>query len=231
MFAVTPEVQMYAQEGRSYALVCALVALATWQFTGLGPDATPGRWFRYGAVVLTAALLHEFAVLALLAHGVALRFSPPRPPARAGASPSRRRPWPWRWRRWPSSARPSRARCPGSAARVRASGARSRASPPWPWSAGGSWHGGRSAAAVGTPALALALLPTAVLQSAAVHQPVYVDRYVLYSHIGLALLVGAALVRAADGAGRWCAAGPRGRRRWVPRACCARRRCCRSVRR
>ncbi|MFC9269646.1 hypothetical protein ACFTXJ_17960 [Streptomyces zhihengii] len=203
VFAVTPEVQMYAQEGRSYALVCALVALATWQFTGLGPDATPGRWFRYGAVVLTASLLHEFAVLALLAHGVALRFSP------AATSRARRC-------FAVTAAAVAVALAPLAVLSAAQSGQVSWISGPgareWCEIAGFAalavacrWflaRRGGSAAAVGTPALALALLPTAVLLSAAVHQPVYVDRYVLYSHTGLALLVGAALVRAADGAGR-----------------------------
>lgn len=202
-FAVTPEVQMYAQEGRSYALVCALVALATWQFTGLGADATPGRWSRHGAVVLAASLLHEFAVLALLAHGAALLSSP--------AATSRAR------RCFAVTAvAVAVALAPLAVVSAAQSGQVSWISGPsareWCEIAGFTalalvcgWflvRRGGSAAAVRVPALALALLPTAALLAAAVHEPVYVDRYVLYSHVGLALLGGAALVRAAEGAGR-----------------------------
>lgn len=202
-FAVTPEVQMYAQEGRSYALVCALVALATWQFAGLGPDATPGRWSRYGAVVLTASLLHEFAVLALLAHGAALRLDP-------AANARARRCFAV------TAVAVAVALAPLAVVSAAQSGQVSWISGPgareWGEIAGFAalalacrWflvRRGGSTAAVAVPALALALLPTAVLLAAAVHEPVYVDRYVLYSHCGLALLGGAALVRAAEGAGR-----------------------------
>ncbi|TXS51939.1 hypothetical protein EAO77_22405 [Streptomyces sp. t39] len=206
VFAVTPEVQMYAQEGRSYALVCALVALATWQFTGLGPDAPVARWCRYGAVVLAASLLHEFAVLALLAHGVALLLSPDATSrtrrcfaVTSGAVVVALAPlvvWSTAqsgqvsWISGPSL----REWCEIAGFAALALGCR------W-WLTRRAGRAGRTAT-VCRLALPLALLPTAVLLSAGVHEPVYVDRYVLYSHIGLALLVGTALVRAADAAGR-----------------------------
>ncbi|MFI6287301.1 hypothetical protein ACIBCM_21560 [Streptomyces sp. NPDC051018] len=62
---VLPTVQRYAQEGRSYALVCALVTWGTWLLL-------KRWWTAYAGVMLTACLLHEFAVLLVLAHGVTL---------------------------------------------------------------------------------------------------------------------------------------------------------------
>jgi mannosyltransferase len=71
-FAVLPPVQRYAQEGRSYAVVCALIVVATYLLVRAADRRTPGAWAAYGAVLLTACLLHEFAVLALPAHLLAL---------------------------------------------------------------------------------------------------------------------------------------------------------------
>jgi mannosyltransferase len=75
VFAVLPAVQQYAQEGRSYALVCAAV---TWGgyflLRALARPAVVRWWCAYGAALALACWLHEFAVLALLAHGVTLRW-------------------------------------------------------------------------------------------------------------------------------------------------------------
>ncbi|WP_424893350.1 glycosyltransferase family 39 protein [Streptomyces sp. XH2] len=85
LFAVTPFVSHYAQEGRSYALVAAGAALATWLLVRAAEHGSYGRWAGYGAVVAGTALLHEFAVLLLAAHAVTLLLSRV----------------PWRtWRRW-----------------------------------------------------------------------------------------------------------------------------------
>ncbi|MFI9206341.1 glycosyltransferase family 39 protein [Streptomyces sp. NPDC053048] len=92
LYAVTPFVGHYAQEGRSYALVAAGAALATWLLiraveasrpTGVAEEteaaaAVTGpyrRWVAYGAVVAVTALLHEFAILLLAAHAVTLLVS------------------------------------------------------------------------------------------------------------------------------------------------------------
>ncbi|MFI9238216.1 glycosyltransferase family 39 protein [Streptomyces sp. NPDC053079] len=76
LYAVTPFVSHYAQEGRSYALVAAGAALATWLLIRAAEDSAPrGRWVAYGAVVAVTALLHEFAVLLLAAHAVTLAVS------------------------------------------------------------------------------------------------------------------------------------------------------------
>ncbi|WP_229891781.1 glycosyltransferase family 39 protein [Streptomyces mashuensis] len=81
LYAVTPFVGHYAQEGRSYALVAAGAALATWLLPGAVEQSGGGgpgvrrRWAAYGAVVAVTALLHEFAVLVLVAHAVTLAVS------------------------------------------------------------------------------------------------------------------------------------------------------------
>ncbi|MER6617651.1 glycosyltransferase family 39 protein [Streptomyces xantholiticus] len=196
VFALTPEVQMYAQEGRSYAMVCALVALATWLLARAltGPSA-PRRWALYSLAVLAASWLHEFAVLTLMAHGVTVLL--------ARTTPRVRRCW-----------------------AVAAGAAVIGLVPLVLFSVGQSgqvsWIGGpkprewleitgvalvavlcaRYPAATGAGsvlvarlALPLALLPTAVLLLAAVHEPMYVDRYVLFTNVGFSLLVGTALSR------------------------------------
>ncbi|MFF0445880.1 hypothetical protein ACFYT4_05590 [Streptomyces sp. NPDC004609] len=65
-----PVVQRFAQEGRSYALVCGLVTWGTWLLL-------KRSWAAYAVVMLTACLLHEFAVLAVVAHGVTVRRGVP----------------------------------------------------------------------------------------------------------------------------------------------------------
>ncbi|WP_326799001.1 glycosyltransferase family 39 protein [Streptomyces sp. NBC_01808] len=75
-FALLPAVQRYAQEGRSYALVCAAVTWATWLFVRALEERRTRLWAGYGAVALAGCLLHEFAVLAVDAHGATLRISP-----------------------------------------------------------------------------------------------------------------------------------------------------------
>ncbi len=77
VFALLPQVQKYAQEGRSYALVCALIAWATCALVANVERGNRWRWTVYGLTLLVACLLHEFAVLALVAHGVTLLVSRP----------------------------------------------------------------------------------------------------------------------------------------------------------
>lgn len=106
-----PAVQRYAQEGRSYALVCALVVWATWLLLA-------GRWTGYGAVMLAACLLHEFAVLAVVAHGVtvfARRAGQRGFRCRGGRSPGRPEVWRPVSRRSPCSPPRSPPRSNGSA--------------------------------------------------------------------------------------------------------------------
>ncbi|HEY8979006.1 MAG TPA: glycosyltransferase family 39 protein [Streptomyces sp.] len=185
VFALLPQVQRYAQEGRSYAMVCALVAWATYALvTGVSRrDRWP--WAVYGCVMLPACLLHEFAVLALLAHGVTLAvWRVPRPVLRAWG--------------------------------VAAGGVVAGVAPLAVASAGQSgqvaWIDGpvrltyllvivvigvACAFGVKVPvrlvalAVPLLVLPGVLLLTASLVKPLFVDRYVLYSNIGIALLLGA----------------------------------------
>ncbi|MER8222815.1 glycosyltransferase family 39 protein [Streptomyces sp. NPDC094143] len=210
LFPLLPAVQRYAQEGRSYALVTALVVAQTSLL--LQACTEPGgrrrrvRWAGYALLTALSGLLHEFALLALPAHGIALLAS--RAPRAVG-------------RAW------ARAAC-GAAVTVTPLVLLSlRQSGQVAWisvSLAGDVAGflllavvGAAAAAVvrrasaapapgprlHTWALPLLLVPPALLLLASAVRPLYVDRYVLYSQAGLALLVGAALDRLSRPARAW----------------------------
>ncbi|WP_311571504.1 glycosyltransferase family 39 protein [Streptomyces lancefieldiae] len=72
VFLCVPQVQFYAQEARSYALVTAAVVWATWFFVrALQEDER--RWCAgYGVLLLLAGWLHIFSLLAFLAHALTL---------------------------------------------------------------------------------------------------------------------------------------------------------------
>ncbi|MEU5952841.1 glycosyltransferase family 39 protein [Streptomyces sp. NPDC047525] len=197
VFALLPSVQRYAQEGRSYALVCAAVVWATYLLVRASEERRPRLWAAYGALMLVACLLHEFAVFALLAHAVAV----PR---------AARRPW----------ACAAAAAVAGLAPLAALSHAQS-AQVSWIGVGGGAYAGaarvcllgvactallrfkGRtgvpSATALPRVALSLLVVPTAALMLLSLVKPLYVERYVLYCAAGLALLLGAALDRVARG--------------------------------
>ncbi|WP_330298551.1 hypothetical protein [Streptomyces sp. NBC_00503] len=193
-YAVLPPVQMYAQEGRSYALVAAAVIWATYLMLR-------ERWVGYAVVLVLGCWLHEFAVLALPAHAFTA----------------------WRSRGWRWSA----AAVVAGLLPLALVSAR-QAQQQLGWLGRPGWQDwaayGVLAAAVlllvprrATPAAAaardlvrvalpLALLPPGVLLAVSLVHPWYVDRYVLYSLAGPALLAGTRLaqvrrpVRARD---RW----------------------------
>ncbi|WP_416983123.1 glycosyltransferase family 39 protein [Streptomyces sp. T028] len=72
LYAVTPLIGHYAQEGRSYAVVCAGAAWATLLLV----RALQGRsWWPYGVVLALTCLLHELAVLLVPAHAVTLLYA------------------------------------------------------------------------------------------------------------------------------------------------------------
>ncbi|MFH8475887.1 hypothetical protein [Streptomyces sp. NPDC018000] len=194
VFPLLPPVQRYAQEGRSYALVCALIAWASCLL--VSSLARPGRlgWVAYGAVMLTACLLHEFAVLMLLAHGVTVfRARLARPVTRA----------------WSIAAGgvlagllPLAAFSTTQSAQVDWIGA------PDPRSVLGfvvtallgiafARVPSRARGPITLPSFALPLLilPTTLLMLTILLHPLYVDRYVLASTIGFALLTGSMLDR------------------------------------
>ncbi|MFJ9026756.1 hypothetical protein ACIRPU_43540 [Streptomyces sp. NPDC102259] len=188
VFPLLPQVQKYAQEGRSYAMVCALVTWATCALVAGVPHRARWRWAVYGSTMLLACLFHEFAVLALVAHGVTLIVSRvPRPVLKAWS--------------------------------VAAAGVVAGLLPLAICSAGQSeqvsWIGGPvrlryflvvavvGVACARTPlgargpvrlsalAVPILVLPGLLLLTASLVKPLFVDRYVLYSNIGIALLLGA----------------------------------------
>ncbi|MFI6704369.1 glycosyltransferase family 39 protein [Streptomyces sp. NPDC050509] len=190
VFALLPQVQKYAQEGRSYALVCALVTWATYALVVSVPHRARWRWAVYGSTMVLACLLHEFAVLALVAHGVTLVASRvPRPVLRAwsvtaacvvagllplaigSAGQSGQVSW---------IDRPGPMRLLGFLAVAVVGVACARAP-----------LGVRGPVRLSLLAVPILVLPGLLLLIVSLVEPLFVDRYVLYSSIGIALLLGA----------------------------------------
>ncbi|MFI5680551.1 glycosyltransferase family 39 protein [Streptomyces cellulosae] len=205
LYAITPLVVHYAQEGRSYALVTA-GATGT---TLLLLRAVEGRarrvwsgWGAYGGLLAVTCLLHEMAVLVVAAHAVTL----------AGLRVSRRV-----WGRWgcaagfavvvllplawvssTQSAQVGWLQVPGwrSALRV----AREFLVVPMGVV---FWVGvlvmlvGVTALRVSVVAVPLMVIPPALLMAASQVKPMYDDRYVLYALVGAPLLVAAGADRMA----------------------------------
>ncbi|AWZ10465.1 MULTISPECIES: glycosyltransferase family 39 protein [unclassified Streptomyces] len=203
-----PAVQFQLQEGRPYALVAGGAGVSTLLLVSLlapAPGAGAGagrrswpRWTAYGGVVLVCALLNWFSLLILPAHAVTLWW------VRAG------RGVPARW------LAASAAAVAGALPLILFSRTQSGQVswiPPLTWhmligpavllavGALGAWadrwNGPRtgrrrrlSAASVGLPLLAVPLLG---LAAASLVQPLFLDRYVLFAMLGLALLIGAGL--------------------------------------
>lgn len=191
VFAVLPGVQRYAQEGRSYALVCALVVWATYTLVRAVERDRRGVWAGYAGLLLVACWLHEFAVLALAAHAlfvprarrrafvgaavcvvvgiVPLVLVSVRQSAQVG---------------WLDATKPAEYACLSlmagvglAAAVIAGSGRPTRAS-----------RRGRLVVL----GLGLFLAPTGLLMLLSLAKPLYLDRYVVYGAAGLALLLGAA---------------------------------------
>ncbi|WP_405676289.1 glycosyltransferase family 39 protein [Streptomyces sp. NBC_01511] len=204
VFPLLPVVQRYAQEGRSYALVCALVTWATWIL--LRAVDRPGRrrlWAGYAALLLAASLLHEFAVLALLAHAVTV--------ARSAVPAGAKRAW------LLAACAVVAGLAPLGLFSLTQSAQIDWIGPPKPpelllfaiLSAAGVACAYIASASRRTPtrtrtrtpirlpvlALPLLVLPSALLIALAPLRHLYVDRYVLFYAVGLALLAAAALDR------------------------------------
>ncbi|MEU8795342.1 glycosyltransferase family 39 protein [Streptomyces sp. NPDC048643] len=208
-FTLVPIVQQYAQEGRSYALVTAAVAGTLLAFDRALTHDRARDWLLYGSVALLAALLHEFAILVLLAHAVTLRLiRAPRTLVRHWAitatvatigllplavfslgQSSEQLGW---------LNRPSVGEwllflgvvvLGAGCARFAFGGAQKRYGPS---GKGGYPHGQRLLAALALPVL---VLPSLLLMAISFVHPWYVDRYCVYSYLGLALVAGAALRR------------------------------------
>ncbi|MGW2957729.1 glycosyltransferase family 39 protein [Streptomyces sp. NPDC001220] len=195
-----PAVQFYLQEGRPYALVTAGAAISTLLLvTVLEGRGGTARWAAYAGAVLLCGLLNWLALMILPAHAATLIWTRARRAV---------------WTRWTAA---SAAAVAGVLPLILFSRSQSEQIswiPPLTWhmmigpavllAIGGLGalldrpRAGRlSAAAVGLPLLAV---PQVILVGLSLVQPLFLDRYVLFSQLGLALLIGTALgtaVRAA----------------------------------
>ncbi|MFG2961266.1 glycosyltransferase family 39 protein [Streptomyces sp. NPDC048291] len=200
LYAVTPLVGHYAQEGRSYALVAAGATGATLLLVRAVREEGWRAWWWYGAVLGVTCWLHEFAVLLLLAHAGTLAL------ARSSGRV---------WRGWGCAAGgvalsllPMVVVSHGQSAQVawlrepdvetaqellrQYLGPTDRVY--WPCLALGLLGltrlvGRRGEVTLAAVALPLAVLPPVALMLASQYTPLYVDRYVLYALAGAPLLV------------------------------------------
>ncbi|MFF4252230.1 glycosyltransferase family 39 protein [Streptomyces sp. NPDC001663] len=198
VFALLPATQQYAQEGRSYALVTAGVTWATYFFLRAVGDPRARRWTAYALTLGLACWLHEFAALALAAHGMTL----------AGLHVPRRV-----WRGWAVAAACVAA---GLLPLMLASAGQAEEQLGWlgrpslsMWlqflavAAAGVLlcrllvrAGAPGAVALTRLSLPLLIAPAGLLMTISLVKPWYVDRYVLYGLTGLALPAGALLAHA-----------------------------------
>lgn len=199
-FGLLPAVQFHLQEGRSYALVAAGAAISTlFLTTVLQRPARTRHWAAYSTTVLLTGLLHWLSLMILAAHLATLLWT------RAGRAVLAR---------WAAAAGCAVAGVLPLIVFSRGQSVQVAWIPPLTWhmligpavllAIGGTCalpdrpRAGRlSAATVGLPLLAV---PQLGLIALSLLQPVFLDRYVLYSMLGLALLIGAAVgaaVRAA----------------------------------
>ncbi|MFB7499887.1 glycosyltransferase family 39 protein [Streptomyces sp. NPDC056161] len=208
--ALLPAVQFYLQEGRSYALVAAGAGISTLLLvTVLQRPVRTRHWSAYGTAVLLMALLNWLSLMILAAHLATLLWTR----AERGVLA-----------RWAVAAGCATAGVLPLIVFSRGQSAQLSWIPPLSWhmligpgvllAMGGVGalldqpRAGRlSSAAVGLPLLAV---PQLGLITLSLIQPIFLDRYILYSMLGLALLIGTAVgsaVRAAKprfpGASRW----------------------------
>lgn len=203
VFGLLPAVQFHLQEGRPYALVAAGAAFSTLLLVSVltRPGGT-ARWAAYSGTVLLCGLLNWMSLMILPAHAATLIWT------RAGRGA---------WVRWTTAAAAAVAGVLPLILFSRRQSAQIAWIPPLTWHmligpavllaigvlaarADRPRRGQLSAASVGLPLLAA---PQLTLVGLCLVQPLFLDRYVLFSLVGLALLIGAAL----DAAVR--AAGPR----------------------
>ncbi len=190
-FGLLPAVQFYLQEGRPYALVAVGAAASTLLLTKL-LLRDRGRtlyWAFYGSTVLLSGLLNWLSLMVLPAHLATLVWT------RA----SRRI-----WLRWAVSSGAATACVLPLILFSRTQSAQVSWIPPLTWhmligpaillAIGGAGAlldrpraGELSVAAVGLPLLAV---PQTGLIGLSLVQPLFLDRYVLFSMLGLALLIG-----------------------------------------
>ncbi|MGI5335993.1 glycosyltransferase family 39 protein [Streptomyces sp. CA-181903] len=201
VLALFPVVQMYAQEGRSYALVTAGAAAATWLLVrAVDRPERRGRWIAYAATVWITALLNWFSLFAVAAHAVTLLL------ARADKAVLRR---------WAAAAvaavtatlpliLASRAQA-GQVSWIKPLGWSTLIAPAVLLLVGAvcarvrvPHHGDGSHQQFTLARLALPLLavPQLALLLISTVKPLYLDRYLLFTYLGLALLLGLAAAAA-----------------------------------
>ncbi|MER5223970.1 glycosyltransferase family 39 protein [Streptomyces flaveus] len=209
-FGLLPAVQLYLQEGRPYALVAAGAGISTLLLvTVLEGRGRAMCWAAYGGTVLMCGLLNWLSLLILPAHLATLVWTQ----TLRGM-----------WTRWAVVSAAAMACALPLILFSRGQSDQVSWIPPLTWhmmigpavllAIGGLGAlldrpqvGRLSAAAVGLPLLAV---PQIGLIGLSLIQPLFVDRYIVFSLLGLALLIGAGLgaaVRAATprfpSASRW----------------------------
>ncbi len=189
-FGLLPAVQFYLQEGRPYALVAAGAGLSTVLLvTVLQGRARGAHWVAYGGTILVIGLLNWLSLMILPAHLATLAWT------RAGRAV---------WIRWATAAAAATFCVLPLIIFSRGQSAQVSWIPPLTWhmligpaillAIGGVGalldrpRAGRlSVAAVALPLLAV---PQLGLIGLSLIQPLFLDRYILFSLLGLALLTG-----------------------------------------
>ncbi|MFE5256274.1 glycosyltransferase family 39 protein [Streptomyces coelicoflavus] len=193
VFGLLPAVQFYLQEGRPYAMVAAGAGISTLLLvTALQKRGRALCWATYGSTVLVMGLLNWLSLMIGAAHLGTLLW------ARAGREV---------WTRWMTASAAGTVCVLPLTLFSRSQSAQVSWIPPL------SWHmligpavllaigcagalldrpraGRLSVAAVGLPLLAV---PQIGLIALSLVQPLFLDRYILYSMLGLALLIGTAI--------------------------------------
>ncbi|MGA5042189.1 glycosyltransferase family 39 protein [Streptomyces capoamus] len=193
VFGLLPAVQFHLQEGRPYALVAAGAGVSTLLLvTAVQGRARTPHWAAYGGTVLLCALLNWLSLLILPAHAATLAWT------RAGRAT---------WIRWAAAVTAAVAAALPMILFTLTQSRQVAWIPPL------SWHmligpaivlavgalgalldrprtGRPSLTAVALPLLAV---PQAGLLGLSLVKPLFLDRYVLFSMLGLALLIGGAL--------------------------------------
>lgn len=199
VFGLLPAVQFHLQEGRPYALTTAGAGLSTLLLVTVlqrGRTRSGARWVAYGGVILVCGLLNWLSLLIVPAHAATLGWT--RAPRAT-------------WVRWATA---SAVAVTGVLPLILFSRLQSDQVS---WIPPLTWHmligpavllmigglgalldrprvGRLSVAAVGLPLLAV---PQLGLLGLCLIRPLFLDRYILFSMLGLALLIGTALDAAA----------------------------------
>lgn len=192
-FGLLPAVQFYLQEGRPYALVTAGAGISTLLLaTALQGRARKAHWVAYGGTVLLCALLNWLSLLILPAHAATLAWT------RTGRGT---------WIRWAAAATAAVAAVAPMVLFTLTQSRQVSWIPPLTWHmligpaimlAIGALGALLDRPRAGRPSLAAVALPLLAvpqigLIGLSLAKPLFLDRYILFSMLGLALLIGAGL--------------------------------------